>query len=53
VPREALAIVCGLNPETPIKVKVEGLQGQEYEVEGIPEMNVLELACISGSAKLV
>ena len=34
-------------------VAVDGLPGNKYEVEGINEMNTLELACVSGSVKLV
>jgi len=53
IPKEALATVTGLQAETTMTVAVEGLPGNKYEVEGINEMNTLELACVSGSVKLV
>jgi hypothetical protein len=53
IPKEALPTITGLQTEAAITVAVEGLPGNKYEVEGINEMNTLELACVSGSVKLV
>ena len=53
IPKEAVAIVTGLQTEAIFTVAVDWLPGNKYEVEGINEMNALELACVSGSVKLV
>ena len=54
IPKEALATVTGsLQAETKLTVIVDGLPGNKYEVDGLNEMNTLELACVSGSVKLV
>ena len=48
-----MAAISGLVIEGRIVIRVEGLPGNEYEVDGATDMNCLELACISGSIKLV
>jgi hypothetical protein len=53
IPKEALATITGLQAEANTTVAVDWLPGNKYEVDGINEMNTLELACVSGSVKLV
>ena len=53
IPKEALTTITGLQGQANLTVAVDGLPGNKYEVEGVSEMNSLELACVSGSVKLV